>query len=352
MEPAARGTAYAHPILCNLPSSGGEFPGRNVQAPSSGSDTFSAQLTSPQHSLCSPTLEPGHVFMQPHIGGIGPSHLPNMYWACVRRDLCDDDGQQHYAVARRVSTQSDCERFDTEVFLAAAASRCQTGANLTTTLPLVAPTLPIPRKFESSSQTPGAEGVVHSGDSDGDHYCCETDPCADDGASGLFDNGVYSLLQLDSSSVLSPWIDEVMSSPHCAVDPVAPAPDCAACEPVSRPVPACEQIQAPKGSHAYKPLSTPEDEPHKPAAAGTEAAADQEHAATGTAAYRAAALARYRNKRQRRKFGRGARYGLRKANADSRPRIGGRFVGRAQAAAIRASEAAAAAASTTSSPQQ
>eukprot|EP00873_Tetraselmis_striata_P016711 jgi/Tetstr1/436975/TSEL_025747.t1 len=191
-----------------------------------------------------------------------------MYWACVRRDLCDDDGQQHYAVARR---------------------------------------------------TPGAEGVVHSGDSDGDHYCCETDPCADDGASGLFDNGVYSLLQLDSSSVLSPWIDE---------------------------------IQAPKGSHAYKPLSTPEDEPHKPAAAGTEAAADQEHAATGTAAYRAAALARYRNKRQRRKFGRGARYGLRKANADSRPRIGGRFVGRAQAAAIRASEAAAAAASTTSSPQQ
>lgn len=57
------------------------------------------------------------------------------------------------------------------------------------------------------------------------------------------------------------------------------------------------------------------------------------------------ALQRYREKRQCRRFGQKARYRLRKANADSRPRVGGRFVGRTEAAAIRQAQ-------TTSTVQQ
>lgn len=53
-------------------------------------------------------------------------------------------------------------------------------------------------------------------------------------------------------------------------------------------------------------------------------------------------LFRYREKRRRRQFGRSVRYDLRKANADRRPRVKGRFVGRAKAAAM-ATEAAASA---------
>ncbi len=49
------------------------------------------------------------------------------------------------------------------------------------------------------------------------------------------------------------------------------------------------------------------------------------------ALFRARALARYREKKLRRCYSKRVRYAARKANADARPRINGRFVKRGQA---------------------
>lgn len=377
MEHATHGRAYLPQALCGLPSSASTVEFRrgairnNFQAALSAAapgHTFSSQSASPRQPHCGWTLEAGSVSMQLHDCGIVPAKCRNTCWANASRDFRDADSHQDESLLGNSSTinspQSDYEcHFHKDDTALAVAVGCHNAPIHLARLPFLSrPTLPYLRNVTF----PNAQ--YDSGDSDG-HYsydidCCdvintlqrqpESEPRTDEGTSGRFSDRVDSCLpHLDPSSLLSDWINDIMSSPHYAVD-LEDAPRTAhninSREFVVQPVSEPEQfpVDMPRVRQSSKQVSTAEHEQDHPTEAGTYQQ-DTLGGTSGTGRCRSAALARYRDKRQRRKFGQCARYGLRKANADSRPRVGGRFVGRAQAAAIRASQAAAASASTSSS---
>lgn len=259
---------------------------------------------------------------------------------------------QPRALARRVSTQSDSEHFDSD-FSAAISARPQDRSQV---LLASLPAPPPPPGLRAMSRLVDTEGnvesltnIVGTGRSYTTLSGYGTEASSTD--FGLLD-GADSLLQLDHDSVLSAWMMEVISSPHDGLDCPIAAHRHSSTVSDAREMDSLTTnpaVQHCRSDVASSPVECVRD--GKSPAASTESldaldqniwtANDSNHSASPLTSSRAAALARYRDKRQRRRFGQSARYDLRKANADRRPRIRGRFVGRAQAAAMRACEAAA-----------
>mmetsp|Transcript_31575 Transcript_31575/g.79860 ORF Transcript_31575/g.79860 Transcript_31575/m.79860 type:complete len:320 (+) Transcript_31575:302-1261(+) len=253
------------------------------------------------------------------------------------------------------STQSDSGKFDMDVAFAAAACRKDLDENLAARPVEVLPLSHLDNyavlRMQKIENLPDySENSITYSDSVLNSSPQSSGPAAvGAGSSGLCDD-VESLLQLDNgSNALSAWmIDVISSSQNCAPHLDQLVPD--SLDFVQRGIAAALAASGDPlpGPTAHRRGTSSILSPEKSCAVDidSEAPADCQPSTCGpTDSQRAAALARYRNKRHRRKFGQGARYDLRKANADRRPRVHGRFVGRAEAAAIRATAEQAAASS-------